>query len=105
MLRPFERAVLRRQAEGLEVDEIADRFRVGSDHIERVLRYAEIEGRTGATAELRDGLRPLERRVLRWRKQGRSYEDIGAMFKRSPEHIQRIEGLAYLSKSRHLLSG
>jgi hypothetical protein len=37
-----------------------------------------------------DHLRPVERRVLAMRAEGRSLEDIGVAFRRSPDHIGRI---------------
>jgi hypothetical protein len=39
---------------------------------------------------MHDHLRPVERRVLALRESGRSLEEIGAAFKRSPGHIGRI---------------
>jgi DNA-binding CsgD family transcriptional regulator len=39
-------------------------------------------------------LRPLERRVLRWRSAGALYSEIGPRFRRSPGFVQRVEELA-----------
>ena len=103
-LRPFERAVLARRDEGLSTAEIAERFRAGTDHIERVISYTEIP-RSGTTQADPTSLRPLERRVLYWREKGLSHAEIGEMFRRSAAHIRRIEGLAYLRKGRLLLEG
>ena len=103
-LRPIERAVLRRLDEGLSVDEIADRFRMGPDHVDRIISYTKIPGRTGVASGTKDGLRPLERRVLHWRAKGLSHDEIGAMFRRSGDHIRRIEGLAYLRKGIGILN-
>ncbi|MFQ5966946.1 MAG: hypothetical protein ACE5MI_04965 [Acidimicrobiia bacterium] len=102
-LRPLERAVLARLDEGLTTEEIAERFRAGTDHIERVISYTKIPRTTAASDQSYGGLRPLERRVLYWRDRGLSHAQIGDMFGRSPAHIRRVEGLAYLRKGRLLL--
>jgi hypothetical protein len=41
-------------------------------------------------------LRPLERRVLRWREDGASFDEIAARFRRSPEFIERVVDMARL---------
>jgi hypothetical protein len=46
-------------------------------------------------------LRPIERCVLRWRDEGADPAEIAAMFRRSPEHIERILALAEY-KRRHI---
>jgi len=104
-LRPLERAVLARVDEGLSLDEVAARFKMGPAHLERVIAYTELPGRQGPPERAPGALRPLERRVLSWRQQGLSHEEIGAMFRRSAAHVRRVEGLAYLRKGRHLLAG
>jgi DNA-binding CsgD family transcriptional regulator len=104
-LRPLERAVLRRLDEGMTVQEIAVKFKRGPDHIDRVISYAKIPDRTGVTSDVRDGLRPLERRILYWRGRGLSHHQIGTMFRRSAAHIRRIEGLAHLRKGIGILRG
>jgi hypothetical protein len=38
-------------------------------------------------------LRPLERRLLRWRDQGVDAGEMAAMFGRSPEHVERVLAL------------
>ncbi|MGH8874459.1 MAG: hypothetical protein ACRDVM_04300 [Acidimicrobiia bacterium] len=100
-LRPIERRVLQLRDEGHELEEIARRFRRSSDHIERILAYTELP-RAGRPPS-QSPLRPLERRVLGWREEGVSYGEIGRMFKRSPDHIRRVEGMAYLRKGLSLL--
>ena len=86
-LRPVERRILRLAGEGVSVTEIARRFHRSSDHIERVIGWAALPGREGAT-EIAT-LRPLERRVLHWRDQGAAYEDIGPRFRRSADFVAR----------------
>lgn len=41
-----------------------------------------------------DGLRPLERRLLRWRHYGATHAEIGERFRRSPAFVARVETLA-----------
>jgi len=61
-------------------------------------RLASSEAMASADAAASAGvelLRPLERRVLRWRDDAAAdYAEIGARFRRSPGHMQRIETLA-----------
>jgi hypothetical protein len=48
-----------------------------------------------ATATAADGrLRPLERRLLRWREQGVDHEELSRRFRRSPEFLARVERYA-----------
>ncbi|MFN2506921.1 MAG: hypothetical protein ABR540_22360, partial [Acidimicrobiales bacterium] len=42
-----------------------------------------------------DVLRPLERRVLRWRALGADYEQISPRFRRTPEFLRQVESLAH----------
>jgi DNA-binding CsgD family transcriptional regulator len=94
-LRPLERRILRLAREGVSEDEIARRFRRSPAFIRRVIDLTEVP-RSGATAS--DGpsetLRPLERRVLRWREQGAEPGEIGPRFNRSADFISRVEDLA-----------
>jgi hypothetical protein len=41
-----------------------------------------------------DRLRPLERRLLRWRRAGVGHEDLSDRFRRSPEFLARVEDYA-----------
>jgi hypothetical protein len=38
-----------------------------------------------------DRLRPLERRLLRWRRAGLRHEDLSGRFRRSPEFLARVQ--------------
>lgn len=100
-LRALERAVLRWSDQGLAVEEIARRFRRSPDHIRRIISYTELPGRRAARSE--EGLRPLERVVLSWRERGATHDELADMFQRSPQHMRRVEGLAYLRKGLQLL--
>jgi DNA-binding CsgD family transcriptional regulator len=101
-LRPVERAVLRLRDGGVPIDEIAARFRRSPGHIERVIGYTEMARTRGRRIE---GLRPLERRVLAMAARGVGFEQMAAAFRRSPEHMKRVTGLAHLRRAKELLSG
>jgi hypothetical protein len=97
--RALERRILRLVEEGVAYDEIARRFRRSPEMIARIvvlarLARSEAVAAAGASAGV-DALRPLERRVLRWRDDAAAdYAEIGARFRRSAAHVQRIETLA-----------
>jgi hypothetical protein len=91
-LRPLERCVLRLVANGVDHVEIARRFRRQPAFVDRVIAYTQMP-RTGVQP-VADVLRPVERRILKWRARGAGHADIGRRFHRSAGHIQRIEQLA-----------
>lgn len=91
-LRPVERRVLRLAESGLDDTEIARRFRHSPEWVARVRTLAE-HPRNGT--HLRgDVLRPLERRVLRWRALGVDYDELSPRFHRSPKFLAQVESLA-----------
>jgi DNA-directed RNA polymerase specialized sigma24 family protein len=99
--RALARRILRLIEEGLDHDEIARRFRRSPEMIQRIVVLAgvarsEAIASAGAAASAGvDALRPLERRVLRWRDDAAAdYAEIGARFRRSAAHVQRVETLA-----------
>jgi DNA-binding CsgD family transcriptional regulator len=93
LLRPVERLVLRLVAEGVGNVEIGRRLRRSPQMIGRIATMAQLP-RMARTREVSDdGLRPLERRLLRWRHYGATYAEIGARFRRSPAHVARVETL------------
>ena len=94
LLRPVERLVLRLLAEGVGDIEIGRRFRRSPDMIRRIATMALLPRPPRAPADSDDGLRPLERRLLRWRHYGATYDEIGARFRRSPAFVARVETLA-----------
>ncbi len=94
LLRPVERLVLRFVAEGIGDVEIARRFRRSPEMIRRIAAMARLPRTGGARLLSDDGLRPLERRLLRWRHYGASYAEIGTRFRRSPAFVARVETLA-----------
>src|SRR5207248_9593104 len=94
---PLERRLVRLAAQGLDDDEIARRFRRSPDFVHRVLALARVprggDGRRAGT------LRPVERRVLKWREGGASPSDIAIRFRRQPRSIEQIERLARYKQS------
>jgi len=91
-LRPLERRVLRLVGDGVEDIEIGRRFRRSPEFVRRVIVYAQIpHGRAVPEAGV---LRPVERRILKWRAAGAGHAEIGRRFHRTSGHIERIEQLA-----------
>lgn len=94
ILRPLERRVLRLVDEGVGEVEIARRFRRSPEMIRRIIAMTRLPRTADAHAARGEGLRPLERRVLRWRDRGAAYTEIGPRFRRSPAFVERVEVLA-----------
>jgi DNA-binding CsgD family transcriptional regulator len=99
-LRPLERRVVRLVEDGVEASEIGRRFRRSPAMIDRIVGMAALPGRTSRAVGQGGELRPLERRVLRWRDRGADYSEIGTRFGRSAEHVERVEALARLKEAR-----
>lgn len=102
-LRPVERRVLRWAEVGLGDAEIAERFGRGERWAAQVRFLADLDRPGAATADRSgmsdsydedDRLRPLERRLLRWRRSGARYEELSGRFRRSPEFLARVEEYA-----------
>jgi DNA-binding CsgD family transcriptional regulator len=95
---PLERRMVRLVRDGVDESEIAERFRRTPGFVQRVLALAQVPRGTG------DGqpgqLRPLERRVLKWRADGASVGDIADRFRRKPRSIEQIERLARYKQGR-----
>ena len=98
-LRPIERRVQRLKADGVPTDEIARRFRRAPETIERVDQMASMRVGDGSAAT-GDVLRPVERRILKWRADGVDHEVIGEMFRRSADFVRRVERFAKLKLRR-----
>jgi DNA-binding CsgD family transcriptional regulator len=98
-LRPLERRILRQVAAGDDVGEIGRRFRRSPEFVQRVIGFTDIERGASAPADT-EILRPVERRVLRLRADGVGYDDLGARFRRSPAHVERIEQLAHVKLAK-----
>ena len=97
-LRPVERCVLRLVADGVDHTEIARRFRRRPEFVDRVIAYAGMPRHSVQPAGA--ALRPVERRILKWRASGAEHADIGRRFHRSAGHIRRIEQLAAYKLAR-----
>lgn len=93
LLRPIERRVLALRAQGMDAEEIGLRFRKSADQIERIILWTLIPRRRLPS---RVGMTPQERRVMALRASGHDYDDIALRFRRSPEHIRRVERWALL---------
>jgi hypothetical protein len=89
-LRPVERRVLRWVETGLDDAEIGRRFGRGERWVAQVRLLAGVP-RSGRAAPTTGGLRPIERRVLRWREQGSDYADLSSKFRRGPDFLARVE--------------
>ena len=92
-LRPIERRVLRWVATGLPDDEIGRRFGHSAKWVAQV-RFLTTLDRSHAKAPRHDRLRPLERRVLRWREQGADDHELSRRFRRGPDFFARVEEYA-----------
>jgi DNA-binding CsgD family transcriptional regulator len=97
VMSPLERRVLALRDAGETDESIARRFKRSPEFIGRVARLSELRRGGGRDFGRRPGdagLRPLERRVLRWRGQGASHDELAGKFGRSAGHLARVERLA-----------
>jgi DNA-binding CsgD family transcriptional regulator len=92
MLRPVERRVRQLAAEGVDDAEIGRRFHHSAEWATRVRALTEVP-RPGSRLQ-GDVLRPLERRVLRWRATGAEFDQLSARFHRSAGFLHQVESLA-----------
>jgi DNA-binding CsgD family transcriptional regulator len=99
-LRPLERRVVQLVEDGVGTTEIARRFRRSPEMIDRIIHMAALPGRKTGLVSRTEVLRPLERRVLRWRDVGADYGEIGERFRRSAAHVERVERLARYKSAR-----
>jgi len=99
-LRPIERRMASLAASGVSVADTARRFRRSGDYVERVLQLAGLPGRAAPPIGSVHALRPLERRLLRWRAEGADLGEIATSFRRSPEHIERVLALVDYKRAR-----
>jgi DNA-binding CsgD family transcriptional regulator len=91
-LRPVERRVLRWARAGVDDAEIGRRFGRSERWTAQVRFLAGLD-RSGPPAR-HDRLRPLERRVLRWRSEGAGHDELSDRFRRSPDFLARVEQYA-----------
>lgn len=93
-LRPVERAVLRLADQGLSSAEIAWRFRRSPGHIDRMLELSRHPRSAPSDDEAKPVLRPVERTVLKARRDGTSHAELAARLRRTPEYVARVERFA-----------
>jgi hypothetical protein len=78
---------------GMAASEIGWRLRRSPGHIERILRFAQTP--RPAREPLGEAtLRPIERCVLKARSLGVDRTETAARFRKSPQHISRVEQYA-----------
>jgi hypothetical protein len=100
-LRPIERRITTMAAAGLTPDETGRRFHRSGRYVEQVLRLAEVPRRLDVEQNVDvTSLRPLERRLLRWRDEGADVGELAAKFGRTPEHIERVLALVDYKQRR-----
>jgi hypothetical protein len=88
-------------AAGVTPAETGRRFHRSDRYVEQVLRLAELPRTTDARPNaVENGLRPLERRLLRWRDEGTDPGEVATMFARTPEHIERVLALVDYKQRR-----
>jgi DNA-binding CsgD family transcriptional regulator len=97
-LRPIERRIRKMADAGADDVEIAWRFQRTPRTVRNIAAWADVPRRP-RTAD-RDGLRPLERRLLRWRDQGADFEELAAKFRRRPSSLEQVEQLARYKLAR-----
>jgi hypothetical protein len=98
-LRPIERRMLKLVDAGAGEIEIAWRFRRTPKNVRQVIACTRLP-RQDDRPPSPDGLRPIERRVLRWRDQGAAFTDLAARFRRRPDYLQQVERLARYKLAR-----
>lgn len=99
-LRPLERRVVRLVEDGVGQAEIAHRFKRTPEMIDRIIGLAALPAGAVSATPRHELLRPLERRVLRWRETGADYGAIGARFRRSAGAVEQVERLAHYKLDR-----
>ena len=99
-LRAIERRVRHLAEQGMSEVEIARRFRRSPGMIRRVIAMSDLPRTKRPASQPREVLRPIERRVLQWRANGAHFPELGARFRSSPAHMERVENLARYKLSR-----
>ncbi|MGA7227443.1 MAG: sigma factor-like helix-turn-helix DNA-binding protein [Acidimicrobiia bacterium] len=99
-LRPLERVVVRLQGEGATSTEIATMIGKKPGTVDRILQMVDFKKSAPILEPRADqALRPVERVVLRLRKQGEGYGEIGNRLGMSGHQVRRIEGYARFKTS------
>jgi len=92
-LRPIERRMIKLSDAGVGDVEIAWRFRRTPKNVRQVIACAQMP-RSGHRPPSPGGLRPIERRLLKWRDEGAEFGDLSARFRRRPDFLEQVEQLA-----------
>ena len=100
-LRPLERRILAMRDEGTDVTEIARRTRRSPEHVERIITWTSVPRTRSPHATAAEA---MERRVLKFRENGMSHEQIADRFRRGPRFIRQVEALAHLRQGLRLLA-
>ena len=100
-LRPVERRVLALHESGRSLEEIGAAFKRSPDHIGRIIEWTAIP-RSGPPANRK--ARALEERVLTLRGDGETHTAIAGRFRKTPDFIKQVEGLAHFRRAIELLS-
>jgi hypothetical protein len=79
--------------------EIAWRFRRTPKSVRQVLALSQLPGQGGEAPEP-DALRPIERRVLRWRDEGAELAELASRFRRRPAFLEQVEQIARFKLAR-----
>ncbi|HVM39897.1 MAG TPA: hypothetical protein VM618_03845 [Acidimicrobiia bacterium] len=91
-LRPVERRMVKLSESGVDDVEIAWRFRRSPRFVKQVRELAQ--RRPEAPPVPGPALRPIERRLLKWRELGLDHEELAPRFRRSADFLARVEHLA-----------
>jgi len=97
--RPIERRMLKWAEAGASDVEIAWRFRRTPKSVRQVMALSQLPGRLGEAPEP-DALRPIERRVLRWRDEGVELTELASRFRRRPAFLEQVEQIARYKLAR-----
>ncbi len=97
--RPIERRMLKWAEAGLSDVEIAWRFRRTPKSVRQVMALSRFGSRE-TELSTNEMLRPIERRVLRWRDEGADFNEMASRFRRQPASLEQIETLARYKLAR-----
>jgi hypothetical protein len=97
--RPIERRMLRWAEAGASDVEIAWRFRRTPKNVRQVMALSQLPRRLGDALEP-NVLRPIERRVLRWRDEGVEFTELASRFRRRPAFLEQVEQIARYKLAR-----
>lgn len=98
-LRPIERRMRRLADAGASDIEIAWRFRRTPKNVRQVMALSHLP-REDDRGPSTDRLRPIERRVLRWREDGADFDEMAPRFRRGPAYLEQVEQLARYKLTR-----